>query len=79
MDEELMRGIAATTGGRYYHITDPKGLERALRDIDSLETTVTEQDVFHRYTELFTLFLVPGALLLVLAATVNTTVSRQVV
>ena len=79
MDEELLKQIADSTGGRFYHITDPKGMEKALLDIDKLEKTKIEQELFERQDELFAFFLLPGSILILLAATVNTAVSRYVV
>ncbi len=79
MDEELLRHIADVTGGKYFHVKDAKGMERAMKDIDKLERTRIEQDIYHRHNELFLFLLIPGCLLITLAATVNTLVSRKVI
>lgn len=79
LDERLLRKIAGTTGGQYFNVKDPKGLARALRDIDKLEKTKIKKEVFHQYFELFPRFLWPGALLLVLAITVNVTISKRII
>ncbi len=67
MDEDLLRKIADTTGGKYFNVLDPKGLARAMAEIDKLERTDIRNDVFTQYNELFAYFLLPGACLLVLA------------
>ncbi len=79
LDEELLGNIADVTGGRYFHVKDAKGMQRAMKDIDKLEKTRIEQDVYHRQNELFAYFMIPGCLLIMLAATVNTLVSRKII
>lgn len=37
LDEELLRDVAASTGGRYFRATDPEALNRIFRQIDELE------------------------------------------
>lgn len=79
LDEDLLRRMAERTGGRYFHVNDPSGMELALRDIDRLERTEIEHDLFHHHNELFNIFLVPGALLLGIAATANVMIARRIV
>jgi Ca-activated chloride channel family protein len=48
IDEELLRDVAGSTGGRYFRATDPEALGRIFRQIDELETTPV---VVTRYTD----------------------------
>ncbi|MBI2441970.1 MAG: VWA domain-containing protein [Lentisphaerae bacterium] len=79
IDEELLRRIAATTGGAYFNVRDPQGLARALADIDKLEKTSVRQEIYNQYTELFPRFLWPGLLALLLATTLNMTARREII
>ena len=43
IDEELLKGIAQATGGKYFRATDNKSLEKIYEEIDQLEKTkITE-------------------------------------
>lgn len=70
LDESLLRKIADLTGGQYFNVRNPKGLEKALADIDKLEKTSVERDVYNQYHEWFAWCLWP-ALGLVGLATVG--------
>lgn len=79
LDEQLLRGIAQTTGGRYFNVRDPKGLGDALEHIGTLETTTVEHSIFTRHNEMFMWFLTPGLCLIVLGAGLNMYTSRRLV
>ena len=64
LDEELLRRIAISTGGKYFRATDANGLAAAFEAIDTLERTEMESRVRVLYTEKFALALVPAGLLL---------------
>jgi Ca-activated chloride channel homolog len=64
LDEGLLGGIAASTGGRYFRATDAEGLAAAFDSIDKLERTEMESRVRMLYTERFAQALVPAGLLL---------------
>ncbi len=64
IDEELLEEIATQTQGRYYRATNEELLERIYEEINQLEKTEIEVNVFNRYTEKFRLFLMIGFLLL---------------
>lgn len=64
LDEELLRTIAASTGGRYFRAADDVGFGAAFSEIDALETTEMESRVRVLYTEKFGLALLPAGLLL---------------
>ena len=77
-DEKQLRGIAQTTGGRYFPVDDRDSLAEALKEIDQLETTRIEADAYDRWQEHFVGFLLPGVLLVLLAVTLSVAASRRV-
>ena len=79
LDEKLLRSIAETTGGRYFNVQDPKGLELALGEINKLEKTEVDRTEFQQYDERFTMALFPGLLLAAAGAGANMLVSRRIV
>ncbi|MBR4354601.1 MAG: VWA domain-containing protein [Kiritimatiellae bacterium] len=76
-NEEQLKSIAATTGGRYFAVNDRNALGEALDEIDQLETTELDADVYERWHEHFRLFLLPGALLTALAVTLSMIATRR--
>ena len=74
IDEESLRQIAETTGGRYFRATDTESLAAIYEEIDRLETTEIEVENFTQYEERFPLPLWLGLLLVVAEATLSRTV-----
>jgi Ca-activated chloride channel family protein len=64
IDEETLRAIADTTGGRYFRADDPDALAAIFTTIDALEKSEVEVEHFHRYGELFPWVAGMGLLLL---------------
>ncbi|MDO5442938.1 MAG: VWA domain-containing protein [Bacteroidia bacterium] len=54
IDEELLKGIAETTGGRYFRATDNTKLAEIYTEINKMEKARTTIDSFPVYKELFT-------------------------
>jgi len=79
LDEEQLKQIASETGGRYFNVRDAAGLKQALREIDRLEKTRVEQEVYVRYRELFPWFLIPALCLVVTALGLNALISDRIV
>ncbi len=77
LDEKLLRTVATETGGSYFNVKDEKGLENALDQINALEKTRVDQDIYRQYRELFLYFLTPGLTLLLLGTTLNMAVTRR--
>ena len=78
LDEALLKRIADDTGGQYFNVRDPKGLDRALDDISDLETTRVERDVYQQYEELFNWFLTPALLLIVIGTGLNMFTAQRI-
>lgn len=65
IDEELLREIAQTTGGNYFHASNSQGLAEVYSEIDRLEKSRVEETKYSEYTELFRWFAGSGLALIV--------------
>ncbi len=79
LDEDLLRRIAEGTGGQYFNVTDPKGLDRAMGAINKLEKTSINTELFNQYDEHFVLWLVPGLALAIMGAALNAWLGRMLI
>ena len=77
-DEKQLKSIAKKTGGTYFPVNDRDSLEKALEEIDQLETTELDADVYNRWNEHFTSFLLLGAVLVLLAVSLSMSAARRV-
>lgn len=57
IDEDVLKEIANTTGGKYFRATDRQSLARIYSEIGEMEKTKIEVKEFTRYSELFGPFL----------------------
>lgn len=65
IDEDLLKEIAAASGGKYFRATNNEKLEEIYSEIDSLEKTEIEEFRYYNYDEKFRpLVLLAGGLLL---------------
>lgn len=78
IDEEMLRDIAETTGGRYFRATNREALREIYREISSLETTEIQTYTFSSYEEKFAFFLWPALGLLLLEVLLATTRLRRI-
>lgn len=67
IDEDLLKKIAAATGGEFYSATDPDSMRAIFRRIDSLEKSEIKLTSYRRYRELFPPVLASAAALLAAA------------
>jgi Ca-activated chloride channel homolog len=65
LNENLLKKIAETTGGKYYRARDKEALSKIFSDINTLEKTEFDQDNFTQYKEL-AFILIKIALILLL-------------
>jgi Ca-activated chloride channel family protein len=63
IDEESLKRIAETTGGKYYQATDLDSLRQAYAEIDELERTEIEIGEYYEYKEAFMPWLLAGGIL----------------
>jgi len=79
IDENLLRRIAETNKGQYFNVRDPKGLTRALNEIDKLEKTAIKREIFNQYHEWYLYFLAPGLIILAAAALLNMMLFKEII
>ncbi|MFO8099936.1 MAG: VWA domain-containing protein [Salinibacter sp.] len=77
VDEQMLRTVATTTGGRYFAATSTEALQRIYDEIDALEQTEVEERVYTDRREVYAWFLGPAALLVLLDVLLSTTVFRR--
>jgi len=77
VDEDLLREMASTSGGEYFHASDSKGLAHVYSQIDRLEKTEFEESKYSEYTELFKWFAGPGLALAFVVGVLNETRFRS--
>ena len=68
MDEDVLKNIAESTGGRYFNARNTKALEEVYAEIDQLEKTAHEGRIYTQYSELFRYPLLTGIGLIALYA-----------
>lgn len=76
-DEKQLKSIAKKTGGTYFAVNDRDSLAKALDEIDRLETTPLDADVYNRWREHFALPLLAGAALVLAAVSLSMSASRR--
>ena len=78
LDEDTLKQIAQTTGGRYFRAIDTQSLKQIYAEIDRFEKTEfkTVNTVVHK--ELATYFLIPAVLLLGIEILLSNTVLRKI-
>jgi Ca-activated chloride channel family protein len=77
IDEELLREMAKTGHGRYFHASDSEGLAQVYAEIDTLEKSRLEETKYSEYTELFRWFAAPGLAIVLLAGVLMETRFRS--
>lgn len=77
IDEDLLRKIAARTGGEYLRATDAAALRKIYQRIDSLERSKIEEVKFLRYRLHYRPFLLLAMALIAAAALLRSTILRR--
>ena len=78
IDEATLQQVADITGGKYYRAEYTRGLRAIYDEINRLEKSQVEIEVFNQYFELFAWFLIPALLLLLLELTLRKTIFRRI-
>lgn len=78
LDEETLQQVASVTGGKYYRAEDTNGLRAIYDDINELEKSQVEVQVFNQYRELAGWLLVPALLLFLLEMILRHTLFRTI-
>jgi Ca-activated chloride channel homolog len=76
IDEDLLRNIASTTGGRYFRATDNEKLKEIYSEIDQLEKTKLDVKQFNKKTEQFFFFALLAAIFILAEILLRLTVLR---
>ena len=76
IDEQLMKDIAAKTGGKYFRATNNTKLEEIYEEINKLEKTDIEEFKYTNYNEMFRPWVIFGLILLGFEFLLRTTVFR---
>lgn len=77
IDEDLLRGIAETTGGRYFRATDNTKLSEIYSEINKMEKARTTIDSFPVYKELFMDFALVALICLLLEVVFNAFILKR--
>ena len=67
IDEDSMKRIASTTGGKYYRATDLQSLREAYEEINELETTEVDLGEVYEYDEAFVPYALVGTVAMLLS------------
>jgi Ca-activated chloride channel homolog len=76
LDENLLRKIAAQTGGQYFRATDEEGLQNIYRQIDKLEKSAVEVVTREKFDEQFIWFIMAALFFLGLELFLRLTLLR---
>lgn len=79
IDEDLLKEIAASTGGLYFRATNNDKLTGIFEQIDRMEKTKIEVRAFRRYSELFYSWTQIALILLIIGWFISTLVTRGLV
>lgn len=77
IDEDLLKGIAETTGGRYFRATDNTKLSEIYSEINKMEKARTTIDSFPVYKELFIDFALVALICLLLEVVFNAFILKR--
>jgi len=73
-DEDLLKDIAKSSDGRYYHAADPDGMAKVMDEINKLEKTSVETPKYIEYTEFAPRLIVLALVLLLIGFVAEHTV-----
>ena len=77
VDEDLLKKIAAKTGGKFFRATDGAGLTAIYEQIDKLERTKIEGGGYARYHQYYAIFVGAALALVLLALALRATLLRR--
>lgn len=78
LDEATLQQVADITGGRYYRAEDTEGLRQIYDEINSLEKSQVEIEVYNQYQELAGWLIIPALLLLLAEMGLRKTIFRTI-
>jgi Ca-activated chloride channel family protein len=78
LDEATLQQVADITGGKYFRAQDTSGLKAIYDEINQLEKSQVEVQVFNQYHELLAWLLIPALVLLLVEVVLRNTLFRKV-
>ncbi|NKQ37639.1 MAG: VWA domain-containing protein [Chloroflexi bacterium] len=78
LDEATLQQVADITGGRYYRAQDTEGLQQIYDEINQLEKSQVEIEVFNQYQELALWLIIPAIGLMLAEIVLRKTVFRTI-
>jgi Ca-activated chloride channel family protein len=76
IDEDILRQVAATTDGKYFRATSNKSLESVYKEIDKLEKSKIDVNIFQNKSEEFKSFAIVALALLLLELVLRISIFR---
>lgn len=77
IDNEVLRAVATTTGGRYFSASSREALADIYDEIDDMEATEVDERIYTDRQERYPYFLFPALLLVLLEVGLTTTLFRR--
>lgn len=78
LDEATLQQVADLTGGQYFRAEDTSGLKAIYEEINNLEQSQVEVQVFNQYHELAGWLIVPALLIFLLEIALSNTLFRKI-
>lgn len=78
IDEELLKDIANSTGGKYFRATNNEKLQSIFKEIDQMERTRIEVRAYKRYAELFRPWALTALVILLISLMISLSVTRGI-
>lgn len=76
LDEEILKQVAEITGGKYFRAEDTQGLQAIYEEINNLEKSRVEVNIYNQYFELAAFLLVPALFILLFEFLSRNTIFR---
>jgi len=77
IDEDMLRTVAQTTGGRYFRATSKRALRDIYEEIGQLEKSEIDERIYTDVDERYPTFLIPAIALLLAGSLLQSTVLRR--
>jgi Ca-activated chloride channel family protein len=77
IDEDMLRTVAQTTGGRYFRATSKRALRDIYEEIGELEKSEIDERIYTDVDERYSTFLIPAFALLLTGVLLQTTALRR--
>jgi len=77
IDEDLLKEIATSTGGKYFRATDNKKLKEIYKEINKLEKTEIEERKYYNYDEKYRILVLIAGFILLIEILLKNTIFRS--